>query len=535
MLQVLQKMEERLDRAARSAERVGRSGRQAGRETESAFQAAVRQTFLLTGALTGVGGVVSGILQAVQTLRREHEELVNRQKAAEFRTLTGAEAVRRARVAFIPDATLADQDLESTLQGIGQRTRSQIQTVAAATTSAFSAKGDLSNQVALQAVEQALRLLPEDLETATTLSGRALDIAKLTGSRDIAANIGFIQNVQQAARVTSLEKVGATSVRAINAVVQAGGTAEQGAELFAAATQLTGDEEGRLTSTGVARLAEQLSKFVPQRVAREKDPDFGRFRAKDARGEFLIPDQQVAAFDAAADPLARLQVLNRSAELQRAFLAQASFDASVAPTMRALIQGTPEALDQLRQAQQTIRPIAGNEAGQRALFEEKVQQLERGRFQPVLTARQRQQVALEQFELDPQAAAAQTARESLQTVFRKINFAGIDFIPEKSQSFVFEQAVSRGKDPVQAALDVLRFIVEDRRGQFFGLTRDAQGREVSQGPDAAELQIIQQQVELLTQLRDDLRAQTAETKRTNLRKQSGPPAANRLDRRNNQQ
>lgn len=419
----LDRMQNKLNQTERKLEKLRTVSRNVSRENRSGFDQSTAAIGRMTSRLTGMMAGMFSLQKAVRAIGQEWEETARKQEASRIATLEPAQAIREARIAFVPDKTLKDSQLEQVIQNLAKETRSETKTVAIALQTAFSAKGSQTNQVAVEAVRQALRMDPSNPAQAAILAGRFLDVAKFSGSTDIRANAGFIQNVQSASRVTTSEKVGANIVPAIGGMTFLGDTPEQGAELLAAATQLLGDEQGRISANAVLTLGNQLKEFIPQRAKTGKFR--GQYVAKDQRfGEFAIPESQFKEFEKATSTQERIAVMQRNEELRRAFIATASFQTKPEQQMLGLLRADPRAVEELRQARETIKPIG---TGQRALFEEKIAQLEGGKLQSNLTAEQEFKAREESLLLgNTPSQRFAFARSSVERVMANIDRPGID-------------------------------------------------------------------------------------------------------------
>lgn len=542
-IEKLQAQFERLEAKIKSTTRASRRGSkqatQGLRDQGKATQGLSKKLAGIATAYLGIQAATKLATIAVRALITEHRELTSRQRIAAATKITAAEAVRRTTIAFTPDPTLTKEQLVPTIQRIAKETRTDFNIVAAAFTDAFSAKGQLANIVAVRAVKQSLRLLPGDVESATALAGRFLDLGKATGKTDIRAIGGFVQNVQAASRVTSLEKIGTQGVPAILSLIKLGDSAEEAAELFAAVTQLMGDAEGRLAKTATINLAGRLKDFVvpppaviadikdrQKRKAAEDRATRGVVAAKDARGTFEIPKEQIKRFEDAETTQQRIAVLQQNAELRRLFVSKVKFDAASNATIQSLLRGDPIAVAELRTTQRLIKPIG---PGQAKLFEKKIADLEAGEFQGGLTLAQRTAVSVQQSELrDPTARAGQV-REDLNKILEKINFtAQIDFVARSAARLIFEERIGAREAPGRAAAGILQAIIEDPNKRFFG----------KRGPSAEEVRLLSEQRDSFleffkfNQRRDaqspaGMRAAIAAASRAALAGGTGPPTPDR--------
>lgn len=412
VLRAFQKQQAEILKNQRALMKTGQAGKRAGKEAATGIDKAVSSVKEFASSVVGIGSVVGAIAGAASALQNELDEMRRRQRISRVEASTLAAQARLARMNFEEDKTVQSEDLEKRFMAIGERTRTDPKLIAAAATDALSAKGSLSNEVALRAVEQAFRIAPGNLGVGRELSGRILDILKVTGGKDPRAAAGFLMNVQGAARVTSLRKVGAAGVPTITSLRKMGDSTEEGGELFAAMSQMMSDVTGDRSKTATINLAKRLGEFVPEE------------QAKDERGKFTVPEKQIQAFEGAEDTQERIKVMQESPELRRAFFAQTSFSAEATGAIRGLLAGQKSSVRELRRAQRLIE-APGPAQTQR--LERKVAELEGGRFQPVRTVEQKSRENVRQAQLrSTRRQRVSSARNVLRSTLEAVNMPGLD-------------------------------------------------------------------------------------------------------------
>lgn len=391
--------------------KTGRVSRKNKQEAQGYLSTVKKMGAEALTSFTGIGSVIGGIAAAAALINQQHEALIQRQKN---RFVTGkefGEVMRDVRVAFTPDKTVQDKGLEQKILKVAKNTRTNENLVGSALIDTFSAKGAKSNQDALNAVEAAFSLTPNNLESGKTLAARALDLANAYDSNNMKANVGFMQNIQESARVTSLEKVGANLLPGIISVSQQGDTPEQAAEITVALNKLMTDAEGRLTRTAVTNMSARLAEFVPDK------------KGKDNRGKFKVPQEQIDAFENAKNTTERIAVMQQSPELSRQFFSQYSFDAASAASVKSLLTGTDVAKAQYSAAQQQIKPLDDNQV---KTFEDKVQRIEGGAFQPLVRAEEQSKSNVASSRLDDKQSQLKGAARKIyeDTLGEVSNFPG---------------------------------------------------------------------------------------------------------------
>lgn len=472
-------------------------------------------SFFQQGAM-GLAKMVAGYMSvhaAMQLVTSEMEKQRGLDEKARFEQASLAEVIRGTKLAFQPDATLRAEDLEQTILDVGQRTRTDPKAVAAALQDAFSARGDMSNEVAVDAVEQAFRLKPGDTELARTLSAFALDVAKVTGDTDMRKAIGFITQMQQNARVTDPVQAGKNLVPAVASLVQQGDSVEEAAELTAAFTQLAQDPTGEKARTAVISLGEQLGEFVPDK------------QAKDERGKFAIPAEQREDFAGATDTTERIAVMQQSPELRRAFLATASFERATAAASRRILSGEEGALKALEQARTGVTDPTG--AGMAQFFEAQIDFLDKeGRFQAPLTAEQQTRENIRASQLrDIEGQREATARNTLTSTIDSVDLPGFDALVGRSIATQFD-IKTRLTDlpPERIAIEQLESLLEEETSPTGFVTRNA----VSNAEERTRI------IQAIEQLEGILRDQQAAQERARANSPESPPPQQQESREDRQ-
>lgn len=457
----------------------------AGKESSKA----VLNVKKFVGAAVGIGSVAAGIRVASNALREEFNQYVRRLERAQTARMGAAEAIRSTKDNFMPDETLGRDQLEQTILDLSEETRTKVPIVAAALSDALSANS-LTNDVAVNAVRNALKVKPGNLEAAATLSARALDIAAATGNTDIKGIIGFLQELQNTARTTSLGQLGKAGISAIASLARSGDSAEQAAELFATVSQLTTDDKGNTSSTGLKKFAVDLANFDIEtkaerfeRRSKELEDQLDRgiitessYNRQLAREELRIHNNEgiaqgpADAYRAATSTTERIRVLQENENLRNEFLGSTSFDSNTEAALKAILAGDAVAMNELGRARQRISGIAAG----RAVYDRQLGYLESGFLQESLTARQQLEVRSENLLLrDTGRGRLADIRSIVQEALEQTNQSGLDSITDLSRMWAFDGAVAFGTDPAQAAQRILRKAEDSTAGLEIQLLRDA--------------------------------------------------------------
>lgn len=487
----------------RKLDSLSQAGVKGSRQTATGFAAAgqsVKSTATqVVGSLTGITSAAGGVMLIAQSLKNEWEDLRRRQNAALDTTLDVAAKINDTRNAYAGDASLPEKQLEARIIEASKKTGAKPSSIATALQDAFSAKGDATNEQAVQAVEQAFRLNRADVEAATELSARAMDVQKFSGTDDARANLGFIQNVQQASRVTSLKMVGQSMMGQIVGLTKKGDTLEQSAELAATITQLAQDAEGRVSANALSSFGNQLENYVPQRATTGKFK--GQLTGKDGFGEFAIPDSQAAAFQKAGSTTERIEVLQQMPELRRAFIGQASFENKTRAAMEMLFRGDEQAKNAMQASRGVIRGVNTPEeqAFQAQLFEEEIASKNAGKYQQVLNMQEESQARIERSRLRRTTeSSAASARKIVQDTLGEIES------DSWTRNIADEMKNRSGEDPFDVAINRLEFerTKAADKTKTFNMSFLASGPEaLSDRGDKESVRLINETIEKLKEER----------------------------------
>ena len=397
VVNALKKIGDQVDRTEKRIDKMSKKGAAGGKEAATGFEKAAKGASKMAGAIAGAIGVGGAMATAIAAIRSEFQQTIRVAEEARNAQTGFAGALENLALNFTADKTVGAGQVAGRIGDIADATGATRGGIASALSTALSAKGSLTNDVAFNAVEQAFRLTPGDAGAATTLSSRALDIAKAEGRTDVDAILGQLVQAQGVARVTNLQKLGSTAVPATASVIAAGGTAEEGLELFSALTGLASDEEGNQSSTALISLVEQLKGF--EAVAGE------------------------------GSPLKQIQKLQANPALAAEFLGGASFEKKLQTPITRLLTGDAGALAELRAAQAGISGPRGGLAA--AAFEGKVAQRQAVTGGPILAAERASQANLEGGDIADTAGGIRAqVRKVLVDTFAKVDVAGSDFLEE---------------------------------------------------------------------------------------------------------
>lgn len=216
-------------------------------------------------SITSALGITGGLAGGVMLLRKEYQKLIDVQRRAKEVSMTTADAEAQALI-NLGATTAAQRDAYlSRVQQMSKDTGLTTRGLHLAMSSALSARGELPESAAFEAVRASARIAPHSQQAMTTLAGAALDIKNIGGAGVTAeAGLGYLVNLQALSRMTQLENVAQHGMPAIQAGVSRGATLPESAALYAAITQGMKEWSGRRSATGMITFTERLQKDLPQ-------------------------------------------------------------------------------------------------------------------------------------------------------------------------------------------------------------------------------------------------------------------------------
>lgn len=397
-LRMWQRQLKQIDKQEAKLKKMGIAGKNAGMYLKKGFSESQGSLQNMNVSLTKTLALFGGLSTGVNLFKRNYAELLKYQQNREVEGRTFGEQMRQTRVNFSEDATLKNQDLEREIRAVGGRTKTDAKLVAAAVSDAFSAKGGLTNQDALNAVEAAFALQPNNLEAAQTTAARALDVANRSGNKNMKENVGFMQNIAGTARVTQLPLVGKNLLPAISAIQNFGDTPEQSAEMVVTLNKMLEDDTGATTGTAAKALAGRLKNFVPKK------------NAKDDLGKFTVPQEQIDAFNQAQNTTERVKVAQQNPELARAFFAENPFATEYDAIIKQYLSKNKGTQEIQQYVEKSILPL-GKEQGK--VFQQKLDEINAGQKQALVEAAEANKANVQELRLSDTMSGLQSASKNL--------------------------------------------------------------------------------------------------------------------------
>jgi len=246
---------------ADAAKKAAADAEKQSREKFDSIGVSIKNAFdprQLAGFVTGIasiGGAVRLIREEIEHVKRIEREAAQEQLAVEQ---SRADIVRNLPGASKEQVT----DLLAKSRGLAAEQRIDERFINAAIASGLSASaGNVPGTMA--AVGMASKFLANRPEDIPLYAGALLDLQKVTGSKNMQANLGYLSFLAGLSRVVAPQQKAANIPRALIGLKGWGATPAQAAAFYAALTSAAADPEGRESGTGSIGLAEQLAKFMP--------------------------------------------------------------------------------------------------------------------------------------------------------------------------------------------------------------------------------------------------------------------------------
>jgi len=369
-------MQKVIDKQRDQIESMRQSGEET-RRTGGAFrQAFGSQALNMLKSFATALGITGGIAGAIQTVRREMEEVERTQS----RMLRSQLAIADPQRAFFRNfqGTIAEQDLvRKQVDRISREQAVKPSDLYGRLSAAYSAPHETIQQV-LDAVEASAKIMPELPEEGARLASSMLAIGEFTGTKDAMANLAFIAKTAGPSAVREWGQVAETMAPQLMAFTEIEGTKPQeAAALYSVLTQYASETTGKKVSTGGINLADQLREFfgeryempteeAPEKPERPERPKRQYRSALEARNAELAYQERLAEYaedvaeweERMADYQARIdragqlkrgpvphgtaamiRRLQQEPELREAFLGEMHLEAQLKPAVRALLRG----------------------------------------------------------------------------------------------------------------------------------------------------------------------------------------------------
>lgn len=470
VIDTLQKMHAGLDRTIGKLDTLAAKSRKATDATASGFDEAIGKVVQFGKGLAGIGSASAAILAAANAIKNEYDQMMQRQQKALDTKVDVATAMRGTRLNFTKDETMESIELEPRIEGIAERTKMPVAAVSRISSKALSAKGDLTNKQAFDFQEAATLLSPDDEEGTGEVATRSMDVAKAFRVFDPKQVIGGILKLQSAARQSSTRQVGKTAVPMILAMQKTGDTFDEAGALFAAISNMTGDDTGEKTGTAGTKYATDAKNWVPK---------LKPYKDKEDR-PFVVPKEQIDKYKAAKSTTERTLLFQQYKQLREAFKSENTFETGSDQAMQGMLSGSKEFKDAYGSAKATIGKFGADSA---KAYDDKLVELGTGKYEPEKQATERGKSQTEQHALKSSTVRAQL-KKMADEVLDTVNIYGLDGTARAAQRAKTIAKIENGVDPYQAYREELAgfrdqglFVDPDKGFSFKG--RKANEDEVS--------------------------------------------------------
>lgn len=439
------------------------------REGVQGFDALAQGAQRFGTALTGIGGPLDAVLQAINLAKTEWDDLIRRQEKSRDENVKYAHAVESMAINIFGDKTLTLPAAKRHVEQISARTGVAPSVVAEAIGTGASARGHLPAGDVPPAVEAVLRTIPQLVESHALLTGVVLDVRKDVPKASPGDVIGFAQAMMSQSRVTTMRDLAQHAMPGVVglAKLEGGANYRDNAALMASLTQASNDFSGRTSRTAGVALALQLREFLKGNA--ELDTTAKRIafmqQTPEARNAFLYGGE----FQGKRGAGLQMNVTGEGGEQFQIGTDRASFERKMFPAIEAILTQGSQAAKNLESARRAIPEllgasvaneefIAGKNADPTIMFAEREMKMQqastRGRLRDLRGA--------------SRASIRSAMDEALQT-------AGYGYIQRSIRSVDFDLGTGlEGRDPAEFAARQLG------TARDFLSPSDSSGRQVLQ-------------------------------------------------------
>jgi len=435
-IQQVDKLTGQVQKLQRQLSKAKTTGKKAGDDTAGALGRAGGEAMRFAAAMTGVGSAVGGVMMIVNQLKREYENLVQRQREAAQTQLSLAQA-RAGALYQVPSEMRAEAG--AIVGRIATRAQVSQAEVWRAYGPAWSAKGPLPMPAFESAlgVGMTLRGVIGPEFQAGPFAGGLMDIMRFTGIQQGQRAYGYAGQFGRAARIVDPRLQTRALAQALAAGVPRGFTPERVGELLAYFTQMGADPTGELSTTGLINLMTRLEKDI--------------YPTEGPRGRVTWGPVPGAT---GPERLAALQERLRKASpsLRREIFGKIGGEAKVLEAIQGLLLRKPGAMGVLRAAETAITPPTAQ--GLERAFEQYMADIRQGRVQPVKDV----SLALDKFTEEMR----RTSPEALAGAIRPrlvagLRAAGVSDIEQRMEKWKFEKEAVFGtqQDVINVTFGIL--------------------------------------------------------------------------------
>jgi len=250
---------------------VGRVGRKAGKAAGSAFNFSGLRNYV--ALLTGTGGLLLALRQITKEYER-HTQIQNEAASTQVQTSAATQQLLE-NLSTVPKADRAAAITTGRADALraGIPVKMYMRALAAATSSTGAELKPGGLPVDLPFALESTRFLSgaraHDPESLANFAAAVTGIAKATGYRDPAANLGYLNVVQAASQIPTLSQGARALPPPILGMVKQGNTPAEAGAFMAMLTTMSQDVQGERSGTAAINFAKIMNKVLPaSRVSR---------------------------------------------------------------------------------------------------------------------------------------------------------------------------------------------------------------------------------------------------------------------------
>jgi hypothetical protein len=226
--------------------------------------------------LAGVAGTYLSVQSAIALVTREYQNMTQAQERARKATMSVAEAQRDALINLGANSPQERDKFVKDIEQMSARTGVSMKDLYLRASTAMSARGNLSVDQAMSAVETSARFLPGNTEAGTTMAGSSLDLMKIMKGRGVEITpeqaMGYLMAIGQTARVVDPEKLARNLAPSLASGMASGASERGSGALWSALTGSMVDPFGEKARTVMDKLPRQLAEFLPESTTYDERP-----------------------------------------------------------------------------------------------------------------------------------------------------------------------------------------------------------------------------------------------------------------------
>jgi len=511
------KLEEQLRRQILASKKAATTQQKSAGALRQTASAAVGQVRSMVAGYASLSGAIMLVNRGLQEQNQLNSEI-----AAKQNSVAGSQSGLLINSLGESDATV--EKLFTRIRSINKSTGFGDEAkLTDAVSNLVSATGDieLSLNVARENAK-IFKLRPDELNDA---SGAVGDIATITGDTQGKETIALVLNTQARSRLTSLSDFsnvaqGIAGNSAFDSGEDRTRAAIEAAAFQAALSRSAKDAQGRSVRTGLIGLSSQLAEFLPEKdiLGEAISPE----EEKKLRRQLRVQSKSAAEIDQAVIDASvvrkgtglktleeRINAVQNSPELQRQFFqgtdgfAGASFEKKVVGPIREALTNKDSQVS--RDFRETIEALKAS-SGDTSIVDKLQNRIDSATNSVQGASAQKQaQANIETAILGSEKARIATSREITSETLRQTRTGIFGFADDARLLGGFDFGLG-GETPEERAISALanRETQIRKRGGFNLVPED----ELT-GAEREDLELIRQQTELLRQLLDESRKQTA--------------------------